>query len=719
MLWGALGVAQMVAPDATPIGPYTTASGEYDLGAMIDDLVLPGCMPTSGYDCKVDVRAHVYYPTPFTGTHPVILFLHGNHGTCGISDPSLPGDPRDDSRSDYTGTGMCPSGWIESPSYLGYDYMAYRLASYGYFVASIDANRGITAGPGLPGDSGLIKARGIMVLRHFQHLSTWNQQGGTPAGVGVELQGHLDFSNSGMMGHSRGGDGVRAAYNDYIATGSIWPGMIPDPLTFKGIFEIAPVDFLGNDSKGVPWNIIAGLCDGDVSDIEGIRPYDRDILPPFEPVPFQKSSIMIWGANHNFFNSQWQISDASSLSPPYPADCTGAGQIPIFPVSPGSPMQRLTTMTSLMAFFRGNVGTGVDPTFNRNFNPWWGIPATVTDEDGVMQPYPTIADRGFTPPVPIKIFEDFTGPTGTSSYGFPNDASNITIVHGTVPNHDPSLRAGRISWTTGGPGTYFQTNWTAVGHGMFLTGYTTLELRVSRQSSSLNPTAPTDFSISLQTPNHITTGSVKLSNYLDPNFVGQPGDQSSLKGPVGSSDGGLHPILQTARIPLKDFPGFAAVLGTQVHGIRLTFDQTGSGAIYVANIRLSNQPVTHGPDQGNIDDAIELIQQSPAQIVAHTGVVTSVQRLASVPQLRGASGVQIAITSSDAFPARNAMLTLRIGDKTFTLSHYVGGDWHHVVFSLTAAEFASVSPGDPVTVYYGPTPTGHVWNCGTLTIPKK
>src|SRR6516165_10437394 len=121
MLWGALGVAQMVAPDATPIGPYTTASGEYDLGAMIDDLVLPGCMPTSGYDCKVDVRAHVYYPTPFTGTHPVILFLHGNHGTCGISDPSLPGDPRDDSRSDYTGTGMCPSGWIESPSYLGYD----------------------------------------------------------------------------------------------------------------------------------------------------------------------------------------------------------------------------------------------------------------------------------------------------------------------------------------------------------------------------------------------------------------------------------------------------------------------------------------------------------------------------------------------------------------------------------------------------------------------
>ena len=65
--------------------------------------------------------------------------------------------------------------------------------------------------------------------------------------------------------------------------------------------------------------------------------------------------------------------------------------------------------------------------FNRNFNPWWGIPPTVTDENGMVQPYPTRADRGFTPPVPITVFEDFTGQTGTSSYGFPNHASNITI----------------------------------------------------------------------------------------------------------------------------------------------------------------------------------------------------------------------------------------------------------------------------------------------------
>jgi hypothetical protein len=60
------------------------------------------------------------------------------------------------------------------------------------------------------------------------------------------------------------------------------------------------------------------------------------------------------------------------------------------------------------------------------------------------------------------------------------------------------------------------------------------------------------------------------------------------------------------------------------------------------------------------------------------------------------------------------MLTLRVGEKSFTLSHYVGGNSHHVVFSLTDAEFASLSSGDPMLVQYGPKPLGDVWNIGRL-----
>jgi hypothetical protein len=718
--------AQQTAPDASLPGPLPTASGEYDLGAQIDNLALPGCQPSSGYDCKVDVRARVYRPQTLSGTYPVVIFLHGNHATCGRpyqsppDPPGMLGNPRMDTSVQYTGTGTCPANYVESPSYLGYEYMATRLASYGYIVVSVNVNRGINGGPSLGSDSGLIRARGVMVLRHLQSLSKWNRHGGTPAGVGAELQGHLDFHNIGMMGHSRGGDGVRSAYNVYTASGSPWPGMIEDPITFKGIFEIAPVDFFGYNSKGVAWNIIAGMCDGDVYDLEGLHPYDRDILPPFETTPLQKSTIVVWGANHNFFNTEWQVSDGTDLTPPnYPSICSGTGNNPLFTMSPGSPQQRLTSISSLLAFFRANVGSTAQASFNRNFNPWWGIPSTVTDESGATQPYPTRSDRGFTPAVAIKVFEDFTGPTGTSSYGFPNLSAGITITHGRMPDHDSSLRAASISWNAGTAIHYFQTNWTAAGSGADMSAYTTLELRVVRQSSNLNPSTPTDFSISLAGSNSMGTGPVNLSDYTDPNFAGHSGNQSLLNGPVGSTEYGAHTTLQTVRIPLADFPGWEAAK-RNVHGIRFNFNRTTQGAIYLANIRLSNAPVNLARQQG-AQDTEQAVQQgetqSPAQapsVRLHSGVVASVRQVPALAQRAGVSGVEIEIVSANAFPVRDNLLTLNIGPKYFTSSRYASPDLHRVVFSLTAAEYAAVSPAAPVVVQYGKTPRGEVWNCGKL-----
>ncbi len=715
-------VAQQVAPDATPVGPLAVATGYYDLGAHVDPLVLPGCQPFQGYDCKIDVRAKVYRPQTLSGTYPVIIVVHGNHSTCGRpyqsppDPPGMLGNPRMDDDLTYTGTGTCPPGYIEAPSYTGYDYLANRLASYGYIVVSINTNRGINGGPGTNGDPDLIEARGILVLRHIQNLSNWNHNGGTPPTVGASLQGHLDFSNLGLLGHSRGGDGVRAAYDTYVGQNSIWPLMILDPLTFKGIFEIAPTDFMGNDSKGVPWGVMAGMCDGDVHNLEGVDPYDRDILPPWESPQLQKSTLIVWGANHDFFNTQWQVSDANETVPPfYPSICEGAGNNPIFVVSPGSPRQRLTSMSAVMAFFRGNVGNSTDPDFNRNFNPWWGIPDTVTDENGVVQPYPTRADRAFTPPVPITVFEDFTGQTGISSYGYPNLASNINIVHGQVPNHDPSLRAGIISWTTGGSGTYFQTNWTAVGTGINISSYTTLEMRVSRQSSSLNLVSPTNFSVEIEGVNGATM-SQQIGNYIDPNFDNQPGNQSYLQGPVGSIYGGLHPILQTVRIPLANFPGWQMV-STAVHGIRLTFDQNNQGAIYVANIRLSTAPVNLVEIQSGADSDQQI--PSPEQPIVpsvrlHSGAIIGLRNQPALAQRGGVPGVEVEITSAEAFPVRDSELTLSIGSKQFTYSRYLSGDQHRIAFSLTAAEFAGLSAGDPVLVQYGKKAVGDVWNCGKL-----
>ena len=367
-----------------------------------------------------------------------------------------------------------------------------------------------------------------------------------------------------------------------------------------------------------------------------------------------------------------------------------------------------------MAFFRANVGTAADIDFNRNFNPWWGIPQTVVDENGATQPYPTRADRGYTPPSPIKVFEDFTGPTGTSSYGFPNLASNITINHGHVPEHDPTLRAGIISWTAAGQNTYFQTNWTAAGTGSDISSYTTLEVRFSRQNSGLNSTSPTDLSIRIVGVAG-STGPLKVSSYIDPNFVGQSGHQSLLQGPVGSTDE-LHPILQTVRIPLSDFLGLALVK-KNVHGIRLIFDQTSQGAIYVANIRLSNSPVDLADQQQGNEEVAPLLstlaQQAPA-IRLHSGTITAVRSQPSLAQRNGVPGVEIEIASGNEFPVRDSLLTLQIGSHTFVVSRYAGDDLHRVVFSLAAAEFAGVSASDNVRLYYGKQPRGAVWQCGRL-----
>ena len=110
------------------------------------------------------------------------------------------------------------------------------------------------------------------------------------------------------------------------------------------------------------------------------------------------------------------------------------------------------------------------------------------------------------------------------------------------------------------------------------------------KAAALNPTTPTDFSISIKGSCNASTGTVKLSHYTDPNFVGQAGHQSFLQGPEGSTDGGLHSILHTVRIPLTDFPGYGNAFSTRVPGIRLTFDQSSQGAIYVANIRQQRLP---------------------------------------------------------------------------------------------------------------------------------
>ena len=738
VLWCGEADAQSRAPDASATGGAVVV-GSYSVSAT-------------------QLRAVVYRPASPIGPSPLILMMHGNHAVCGKPyDPAPLGpDPVGLPCTRPPGGGACKEGiridiwnytspttrdcggapFTEAPSYLGFEYIGRRLASQGYVVASIDANLvNARTNSGPAGDTQLILARGALVLQHLEQLSAWARNGGAPEGAEI-AKGSLDLRHVGLMGHSRGGEAMRAAYNAYIANGSAWPARVVTPVTFDGIFEIAPTDFRGLNASGVPWTVLLPMCDADVIDEQGVRAFDRSMADFAENPPAQKSTHAVWGANHEFFNSQWMVSDTFGLRPlaggatevynAYP--CRGAGNAPLFPLAPGSASQRLTALSSIAALVRGNVGATADRTFNENFNTLFALPATVTNEGNTTSAYPTRTDRGYSPTASrteIRVVEDFDRATGLNTSGQANAASGIvinhlnggwpTVSHGTIPNHDPGLRGAYIQWDAASAAVMFQANWTsATAPGVDVSPYTTLDFRVSRNADPVRNTSPTDFSVRLIGANGVMTRQVRVSAYA--------AVANDLRGPVGggSMADPNRPLLQTYRIPLADF-GNVALVGRQVRGVRFTFDQTSKGAIFLANIRFVRTwgaGVTSAPASASLTAGPSLAAAAgvePVQVpVVYAGQVMRVRHFAALAALNGEGGVEVQIYSPVNFPIRDAATVLVIGDQSFTASRYPGVDTNNLIFTLTEAQWAGLKDGDAVRVQYGTHNTVESWACGAL-----
>jgi hypothetical protein len=670
----ATGAFAEVAPDPTWTGPLATTVGEYKFDAAVDPDVL-ATRPT-------EIWGAVYRPSSLDARpYPLIVILHGNHGTCGYGE-----SPRVDDSTMYTFTGTCPPNYRVTPNHLGYGYVAERLASWGYIVVSINANRGINAAPGTPDDLGLNKARGRLILRHLQRLSEWNRGiVPTPASLGTDLTGRLDFRHVGLIGHSRGGEGVRAAYNFYKDLGSPWPGRVPDPVTFEGIFEIGPVDGQTDrqfNAAGTAWNVLLPMCDGDVSNLQGIKPLDRMLVQNRSEDPARpKSSFTVWGTNHNYYNTEWQLSDSTGCY----------GHAPLWSGTIGSPEEQQVGLAAIMAFVRGVVGTGADPGFAQMFNPQFDLPNVVSSL--------TTVDRGYTdsPRESVTmIFEDFDRPTGTNTYGFLNDASNVTVNHASVKDHDSGdpyarrgvQRTGNISWMAASGNTYFQTNWSAPGTGRDIRDFQTLDFRVSRQLGQPTDTY-TNFSIQLAMANGALTQAVPLASYTD------------LTGPVGgifsNGDPNPHPILQTARISLADFG--AADL-SQVRGVRLTFGDSATGAINVGNVRLSKLT--------GLAAAAAAAARAQSAASGGTGGGTGAGAGgSSVAGIRSAAtNLEITVRSENGFPIRDELVALRVGNQLiYTGSFPESGDTHQLTFTLNPDQWAQAASGDLLAIEYG----GSVW----------
>jgi hypothetical protein len=692
------------APSIEADGPYTTQNTEYKLRAGVDADVLPGV--------TTEIWARVFWPenVPAQKKLPMLFFLHGNHSTCGRGSA-----PRNDSSCEYTHEGTCPAGMVVVPNHDGYNYAARHLASWGYVVVSINANRGITCNGGDSEDWGLVLARGRLVLKHLQLWNQWSQVGGAPSTLASvqPLFSRLDFSNVGLMGHSRGGEGVRAAYNLYRDPQSPWPNKIPQ-LKVKGIFEIGAVDGQSDrvlDAKGTAWTQLLPLCDGDVSDLQGRMPYERMARALFDsqrPVDERDEDVRsakilqhVWGANHNFFNTEWQSNESYG--------CVHEPQHrPLFGQQHFSLEQQSVGLQSMSAFFRAHVGEDRQEDLAQTFDPQFGLPTSLQKLTRIDRDYISALDSSR-----YLIVDNFTAATGQSSSGAANEASGIEIEH----NNDDEPAAARISWRQASESNFMQSNWTALGQGKDLRHSQWLELRVARDvfQTPLDLTQSVNFSIQLADAQGRLSGALELAQF------------SQLHGPANDN----ARVMQTARIPMAAI--VAATTGrpfdlSQVRGVRLTFNKNTPGSnaatIYVTQIRFVSEPTsaTRATDVAPLAAPISISPRgitpyrlSPVAPIGpraprRTASWVSSRWVESSRWLRGEDALEIAVRADQRFDVMSEIPVLNLANQMFRVSRYPSsGKTDVLIFSISREEALRLPSQGAAQIQYGERSASRIW----------
>lgn len=228
---------------------------------------------------KVERRAVVYLPTGTTDPLPVVIFLHGRHQTCFNENGEL------------STRWPCPPGFKPLPNHEGYSTIATELAGHGYIVVSLSAN-GIYPLEGKVYPSASSRLRGHLILAHLDLLADANN-GKRPDLKALE--GKLNLTNIGLLGHSRGGDGVSK--------------VIPLNRQLNKGYGIQAALFLGGSNSDYLCTpdthtaVIHPLLDTDAMTLRSQAILDTSRIAFNDNV--LRCNVLLTGANHNYFNSVW------------------------------------------------------------------------------------------------------------------------------------------------------------------------------------------------------------------------------------------------------------------------------------------------------------------------------------------------------------------------------------------------------------------------------
>lgn len=638
------------ADDGSQPGTYDYVEDDYDFGDQA--IAMAGIGGIKG-----EMTGRIYLPTT-GGPRPTVVLLHGRHTSCGtvVSGTQNPG------------RWPCVPGQVEIPSYKGYDVTGQTLATQGYAVISIGADAINANDAQLTLDNGAL-ARGQLVIDALKMLrkanagqavsyhddalnqdltldqalasTTADTSGTIPTGAltASDLVGRFDLDNVGLMGHSRGGEGVVSAVT--LNQG------LTDQFGIRSVLPLAPVDFARMTVADTDMLVMLPYCDGDVSNQQGQHfiddsryAYDDNVL---------RSTVWVMGADHNFFNTVWTPGKYPySTSDDWGATSTDSVCGPANPASARltSNQQYDTGVAVMSAWFRLTLGheDGFLPMFDGTIKP--SLTSVPTADIRSLAQVPASGRKD------IATFTEFNSKilqygaaalsvcASTTGRTLPQALPYCAVTRGTsaVPHWTPASYAPNVPAS---PMTRF--TWTAAG----------ASIRVPVPAAASNASAYDALTFKTAPDEPVVTGSDMTISVVDKNGATWSSLVSALnplavkRMPASTSTLLNKIVLQQVSVPLSSMTGIDTTKLAEVRfASAVGADAVATGGFYLNDLALAKSAVG-------------------TPVVAGSAVTVNVDPT-SVEEGTGASTNQVAVVlSKPAVVPSSAWLTV-LGATTTT-----------------------------------------------------